>query len=95
MTTQDRPETEKLLTPAEVAALFRPTVHYEGGLVTSFELPRNDVYADPKANIAFFIGGGTTRAMSGIPSCVAKQVTRPIRLRPSITNREARPAPPT
>jgi proteasome assembly chaperone (PAC2) family protein len=40
----------------EVSALFRPTVHYEGGIVTSFDLPRNDFYADPPANIAFFIG---------------------------------------
>jgi AraC-like DNA-binding protein len=30
-----------------------------------------------------------TRATSGIPSCVAKQVTRPVRVRPSVRNGEA------
>jgi proteasome assembly chaperone (PAC2) family protein len=42
--------------PMEVAALFRPHVKYEKGLVTSFELASNEFYADPAANVAFFLG---------------------------------------
>ena len=30
-----------------------------------------------------------TQSTAGLPSCVAKQVTRPIRVRPSVANREA------
>ena len=40
----------------EVTALFRPHVKYVGGLVESFDMPSNDFYADPAANIAFFVG---------------------------------------
>src|SRR5690349_9219634 len=40
----------------EVAALFRPHVKYKGGLVRKFEMPTNEVHADPPANLAFFLG---------------------------------------
>jgi len=42
--------------PMEIAALFRPHVKYENGLVTAFELASNEFYADPAANMAFFLG---------------------------------------
>lgn len=40
----------------ELTALFRPHVKYADGLVRTFEMPSNDFFADPGANIAFFIG---------------------------------------
>jgi proteasome assembly chaperone (PAC2) family protein len=40
----------------EVAALFRPHVKYEDGLVTSFEPPVNVFWADDAANLVFFVG---------------------------------------
>jgi proteasome assembly chaperone (PAC2) family protein len=40
----------------DVTALFRPHVRYDGGLVEEFEMASNDFYADPKSNMAFFVG---------------------------------------
>lgn len=40
----------------EIAALFRPHVKYRNGLIAEFEMPRNQFYADPANNLAFFIG---------------------------------------
>jgi proteasome assembly chaperone (PAC2) family protein len=40
----------------EVTALFRPHVRYVNGLVRSFQMPTNEFYADPAANMAFFVG---------------------------------------
>src|SRR6476620_165853 len=60
----------------EISALFRPTVHYEGGLVTSFELQRNDFYADPKANIAFFIGKEPNLNWISFADCIFEVVKR-------------------
>jgi proteasome assembly chaperone (PAC2) family protein len=54
----------------EISALFRPTVHYEGGLVTAFDLPRNDFYADPPSNIAFFIGKEPNVNWVGFADCI-------------------------
>lgn len=62
--------------PMEVAELLRPSVHYEGGLVTSFELPRNDFYADPKANLAFFIGKEPNIDWPGFADCIFDVVKR-------------------
>jgi len=40
----------------EIAALFRPEVKYEDGLITDFDLPDNTFHADPAADLLFFIG---------------------------------------
>src|SRR5215218_406002 len=40
----------------EVAALFRPSVKYEGGVITELELPSNTFHCDVSANLLFFIG---------------------------------------
>lgn len=40
----------------DVTALFRPHVRYDRGLVAEFEMATNDFYADPKSNMAFFVG---------------------------------------
>lgn len=40
----------------EVAALFRPQVSIQSGLIEDFEWPSNTFHADPKANLVFFLG---------------------------------------
>jgi proteasome assembly chaperone (PAC2) family protein len=40
----------------EVAALFRPEVKYDDGLIESFELPENEFYCDAGRNIVLFLG---------------------------------------
>jgi hypothetical protein len=40
----------------DVAALFRPEVKYENGLITSFGLADNTFHVDAAANLAFFVG---------------------------------------
>src|SRR5436190_3244335 len=40
----------------EIAALFRPHVKYEDGVVTEFDLPSNIFWADPDSNLVFFVG---------------------------------------
>jgi hypothetical protein len=39
-----------------VSAIFRPEVKHEGGLVTRFEMTTNEFTADPRTNLAFFLG---------------------------------------
>jgi proteasome assembly chaperone (PAC2) family protein len=40
----------------EIAALFRPEVKYEDGMVGGFDLPSNIFYCDQKARLIFFLG---------------------------------------
>jgi proteasome assembly chaperone (PAC2) family protein len=40
----------------ELAALLRPHVEYEGGLIKTFEMQRNEVHVDVGSKLAFFIG---------------------------------------
>ena len=40
----------------EVAALFRPPIEIEDGLVKSLDMPSNKFYCHPPANLALFIG---------------------------------------
>jgi proteasome assembly chaperone (PAC2) family protein len=40
----------------EIAALFRPEVKYDNGIVTRLNMPTNIFYADAAANLAFFLG---------------------------------------
>jgi proteasome assembly chaperone (PAC2) family protein len=54
----------------EIAALFRPSVKYSGGLIESFEMPTNDFYADPKANMAFFVGREPNFNWPGFADCL-------------------------
>jgi proteasome assembly chaperone (PAC2) family protein len=42
--------------PMEMAALFRPHVKIEEGLVASHQMPTNTFFAHEPANLAFFIG---------------------------------------
>jgi proteasome assembly chaperone (PAC2) family protein len=40
----------------EIAALFRPEVKYERGVVTQIEMPANAFWADAEHNLVFFVG---------------------------------------
>jgi proteasome assembly chaperone (PAC2) family protein len=40
----------------EIAALFRPAIKIEDGLVTSIEMPANLFHCHPPANLLFFLG---------------------------------------
>ena len=40
----------------EIAALFRPEVKYERGVVTQIEMPANVFFADPGHDLVFFVG---------------------------------------
>ena len=40
----------------EIAALFRPNVKYEEGIVERFEMPSNVFWADEAENLVFFVG---------------------------------------
>lgn len=40
----------------EIAALFRPDVKHEQGIVTEFEMPTNVFHCDASANLVFFLG---------------------------------------
>jgi proteasome assembly chaperone (PAC2) family protein len=42
--------------PMEIAALFRPHVEIEDGLITSFEMPHNRFFAHDPANLLLFVG---------------------------------------
>jgi len=40
----------------DIAALFRPHVTYEEGVVTAFDMPANIFWADEASNLVFFVG---------------------------------------
>lgn len=40
----------------DVAALFRPNVKYDGGVIAELEMPENVFHCDEKANLIFFTG---------------------------------------
>ncbi len=61
----------------EVAALFRPQVKYEDGIVTRFEPPVNVFCADEAANLVFFVGKEPNLKWQTFADCIfslAKQV---------------------
>jgi proteasome assembly chaperone (PAC2) family protein len=54
----------------EIAALFRPEVKYENGLVTRFEPPANVFWADEASNLAFFVGKEPNLRWQGFADCI-------------------------
>jgi proteasome assembly chaperone (PAC2) family protein len=60
----------------EVAALFRPHVKYKGGLVKKFEMPTNEVHADPGANLVFFLGKEPNLNWIGFGDCIYQIIER-------------------
>src|SRR4051812_8197631 len=61
----------------EVAALFRPNVKYEDGVITQLDLPENVFHCDPAADLVFFIGQEPNLRWQAFADCVfalAKEV---------------------
>ena len=56
----------------EITALFRPHVRYRRGLIKSFDMPGNEFYADPPANIAFFLGKEPNLDWQGSPTASSR-----------------------
>jgi proteasome assembly chaperone (PAC2) family protein len=54
----------------EVAALFRPDVSYDDGVITSFELPENTFHADPDANLLYFVGKEPNLKWQAFADCI-------------------------
>ncbi len=53
-----------------VSAIFRPEVKHEGGLVTRFDMTTNEFTADPRANLAFFLGKEPNINWPGFGKCI-------------------------
>jgi proteasome assembly chaperone (PAC2) family protein len=60
----------------EVTALFRPHVKYEDGLVTAFDMPFDEFFADPAANMVFFIGKEPNLNWPGFAKCIFEIASR-------------------
>ena len=60
----------------EVTSLFRPHVRYDGGLVAEFEMAGNDFYADPKSNMAFFVGREPNLNWPAFADCIYDVIGR-------------------
>jgi proteasome assembly chaperone (PAC2) family protein len=54
----------------EMSALFRPHVHYDEGLVKSFEFPTNYFYCDEPANLLFFVGKEPNLKWQAFADCI-------------------------
>jgi proteasome assembly chaperone (PAC2) family protein len=54
----------------EIAALFRPSVKYDDGVVREFELPENRFYCDPSANFVFFTGKEPNLRWQAFADCI-------------------------
>jgi proteasome assembly chaperone (PAC2) family protein len=60
----------------EVAALFRPHVTYEEGVVAAFDLPANVFWADEAANLVFFVGKEPNLRWQAFADCIFSLVQR-------------------
>jgi len=54
----------------ETAALFRPEVKHDSGLVTHFDFGTNEFTADPKTNLVFFLGKEPNLNWPGFADCI-------------------------
>src|SRR4051794_1811589 len=54
----------------QTAAIFRPEVKHEGGLLTRFDMETNEFTADPAANLAFFLGKEPNIDWGGFADCI-------------------------
>ncbi|MEA2707581.1 MAG: hypothetical protein QOF78_182 [Phycisphaerales bacterium] len=61
----------------EIASLFRPHVKNDRGVVTEIEMPANVFWADPEANLVFFVGKEPNLKWQTFSDCIfelAKQL---------------------
>lgn len=54
----------------EIAAMFRPHVTYDGGVVTEFDLPSNVFWADEADHLVFFVGREPNLKWQAFADCV-------------------------
>jgi len=54
----------------EVAALFRPPVKYEDGVVVEHVMPSNTFWADEKSNLLFFVGREPNLKWQAFADCI-------------------------
>jgi len=54
----------------DVAALFRPAVKYQDGIVTELDMPANVFHCDPKANLVFFLGQEPNLRWPSFADCI-------------------------
>jgi hypothetical protein len=54
----------------EIAALFRPHVKYDEGVVTEFDLPTNVAWADAESNLVFFVGREPNLRWQNFADCI-------------------------
>jgi len=54
----------------ETAAMFRPEVKHIAGLVTRFDFGTNEFTADPKSNLAFFLGKEPNLNWTAFADCI-------------------------
>ena len=54
----------------DVAALFRPAVKYQEGIVTELDMPANVFHCDPKANLVFFLGQEPNLRWPSFADCI-------------------------
>jgi len=62
--------------PMEVAALFRPTLKIENGLVVSLEMPSNVFYCHEPSNLALFLGREPNLRWPSFADCLLEFVRR-------------------
>src|SRR4051812_12907007 len=60
----------------EIAALFRPNVKYEEGVVTEFDRPPNIFWADETANLVFFVGKEPNLRWEAFANCIFELARR-------------------
>jgi len=54
----------------EIAALFRPHVKYEDGVVAGYEMPENLFFADESSNLVFFTGREPNLKWQAFADCI-------------------------
>ncbi len=62
--------------PMEVAALFRPEVKIEDGLVVSLDMPRNTFYCHEEPNLVLFLGKEPNLRWVSFGDCVLEMARR-------------------
>lgn len=62
--------------PAELAAVFRPEVKYEHGLVAEYEMPVNRFFVDPAAGLVLFSGHEPNLRWQEFSDCILEIARR-------------------
>jgi proteasome assembly chaperone (PAC2) family protein len=60
----------------DVAALFRPEVKYENGVIADLDLPENTFHVDPAAKLVFFVGKEPNLLWQAFADCMFEVATK-------------------